>query len=95
MLKGPYSLWKRRLPSGTHIYYSRFRFDDGSWSTAKSAGQTTKTAAAAWAVKYLNSGQIVLFVIEEHKSLVGEVLLFLSSEILFSIIVIGNLSDQT
>jgi integrase len=60
MLKKPYSLWKRKLPSGSYVYYIRFRLDDGSWRTAKSSGQTTKTAAEAWAINYLKSGQIIL-----------------------------------
>jgi integrase len=60
MGKKPYSLWKRRLESGKTVYYVRFRLDDGSWSTAKSSGEKTKTAAEAWAIKYLSSGQIIL-----------------------------------
>ena len=34
--------------------------DTGSWNTAKSTGQINKTAAEAWGIKYLESGQIVL-----------------------------------
>jgi integrase len=59
MRKKPYSLWKRKLPSGTASYYIRFRLDDGSWSVAKASGQTTKTAAEAWAIDYLAQGQII------------------------------------
>lgn len=55
----PYSLWKRRLNSGNHVWYVRFRLEDGSWSTAKSSGQGTKTAAESWAIEYLRQGQIV------------------------------------
>lgn len=60
MNKKPYSLWKRRLESGQIIYYIRFRLDDGSFGTAKSSGQRTKSAAEAWAINYLSSGQVVL-----------------------------------
>ncbi|MCF7953879.1 MAG: site-specific integrase [Spirochaetales bacterium] len=60
MDKKPYSLYKRRLDSGRTVYYARFRLDNGSWSTAKSTGQSTKTSAEAWAIKYLASGQVVL-----------------------------------
>lgn len=60
MDKKPYSLWKRRLNTGKTVYYVRFRLDNGSWGTAKSSGQTTKTAAEAWAIKYLKSGRVVL-----------------------------------
>lgn len=59
MRKKPYSLWKRKLPSGASVYYIRFRLEDDSWGTAKSSGQTTKTAAEAWAINYLSSGQVV------------------------------------
>jgi integrase len=59
MKKKPYSLWKRELPSGKTYYYARFRLDDGSWSTAKATGQTTKSAAEAWAIDYLSRGQII------------------------------------
>lgn len=59
MHRKPYSLWKRSLPSGRFVYYVRFRLDDGSWAVAKSSGQRTKTAAEAWAIDYLRSGQIV------------------------------------
>ena len=60
MKKKPYSLWKRKLKNGNFVYYVRFRLDDGSWSTAKSSGETTKTAAEAWAINYLKTGQVVL-----------------------------------
>lgn len=63
MSKKPYSLWKRKLDTGRTVYYVRFRLDDDSWSTAKSSGQKTKTAAEAWAIKYLSTGQVVL---KEH-----------------------------
>jgi hypothetical protein len=56
----PYSLYKRRLDSGRSVYYVRFRLDDGSFGTGKSTRQTTKTAAEAWAIKYLSSGQVVI-----------------------------------
>jgi hypothetical protein len=59
MLKKPYSLWKRRLKTGRYIWYVRFRLDEGCFGTAKSSGQSTKTAAEAWAIEYLRQGQIV------------------------------------
>ena len=59
-MKKPYSLWKRKLDSGRVVYYVRFRLDSGKWSVAKSSGQSKKGAAEAWAVNYLNSGQIVI-----------------------------------
>ncbi|MFZ2781344.1 MAG: site-specific integrase [Rectinemataceae bacterium] len=59
MRKKPYSIWKRKLPSGRVSYYARFRLDDGSWSVAKASGQRTKTAAEAWAIDYLARGQVI------------------------------------
>ena len=59
MGKKPYSLLKRSLSSGRHVYYVHFRKEDGAFGTAKSTSQTTKTAGEAWAIKYLSSGQIV------------------------------------
>ncbi len=60
VLRKPYSLWRRCLPSGKRVYYVRFRLDNGRWSVAKSSGQTKKGAAEAWALRYLQSGQVVL-----------------------------------
>jgi len=45
MLKKPYSIWKRKLPSGRFSYYIRFRLDNDSFGTAKASGQSTKSAA--------------------------------------------------
>jgi integrase len=59
MPKKPYSLWKRRLPSGNFVYYARFRLSDGRFGVPKSSGESKKTAAEAWAISYLSSGQIV------------------------------------
>ncbi len=57
--KKPYSLWKRKLPSGHVIYYARFRLDNGSFGTAKATGQSTKSAAESWAIDYLATGQVI------------------------------------
>jgi len=59
MRKKPYSIWKRKLPSGSIGYYVRFRLDDGSFGTAKASGQTTKSAAESWAIDYLSRGQVI------------------------------------
>lgn len=59
MRKKPYSLWKRKLPSDSIVWYARFRQDDGSFGTAKSTGQATKSAAEAWAIDYLAQGQVI------------------------------------
>lgn len=59
MPKKPYSLWKRKLASGRIGYYVRFRLDDGSLGTAKSSGQSTKSAAESWAIDYLARGQVI------------------------------------
>jgi hypothetical protein len=59
MPKKPYSLWKRKLPSGKTSYYARFRLDNGSFGTAKATGQSTKSAAESWAIDYLATGQVI------------------------------------
>ncbi|MFZ4615644.1 MAG: hypothetical protein ACOYM2_05500 [Rectinemataceae bacterium] len=59
MQRKPYSVWKRRLPSGKVSWSVRFRLEDGAWGTAKASGQATKTAAEAWAIEYLRQGKVV------------------------------------
>lgn len=59
MRKKPYSIWKRKLPSGKISWSVRFRLDNGAWGTAKASGQTTKSAAEAWAIDYLAQGQVI------------------------------------
>jgi integrase len=59
MPRKPYSLWKRKLPSGRTSYYARFRLDDGTFGTAKATGQSTKSAAESWAIDYLSRGQVI------------------------------------
>jgi hypothetical protein len=51
----PFSLFKRN-----RIYYVRFQLPDGTRSTAKSTGETTRSRAEKWAINCLREGQIVL-----------------------------------
>jgi len=51
----PFSLFKRN-----RIYYIRFKLPDGTRSTAKSSGEKTRSRAEAWAINYLQNGQIVI-----------------------------------
>ena len=56
----PFSLYLRKRKKGKPVYYVRFRLPDGSRSTGKNTGQTSRGAAERWAWEYLNKGQIVI-----------------------------------
>jgi len=51
----PFSIYRRQKK-----YYVRFKLPDGTWSTAKSTGQTSKGRAEAWCIEYLHRGKIVV-----------------------------------
>ncbi|OHD70616.1 MAG: hypothetical protein A2W19_03530 [Spirochaetes bacterium RBG_16_49_21] len=51
----PFTLYRRN-----RIYYCRFKLPDGSWSTARSTGETARGRAEAWAINYLQQGKIVV-----------------------------------
>lgn len=51
----PYTLYRR-----DRVYYCRFKLQDGSWSPAKSTGETSKGRAEKWAVDYLHHGQVIM-----------------------------------
>ncbi len=61
MLQGqkPFSLYSRKRKNGKPVYYAKLRMPDGSWSSGKNTGQTSKNSAEAWAIKYLQTGQVV------------------------------------
>lgn len=46
--KQPYTLWKRKMPSGLTVYYYRFYLPDGTRSNYYSTGQTTKGRAVQY-----------------------------------------------
>ncbi len=52
----PFTLFKREGKGGG-AYYVRFRMPDGTRSSARSSGQTTKGAATTWAVAELKRMQ--------------------------------------
>ncbi|GAB6091398.1 tyrosine-type recombinase/integrase [Spirochaeta dissipatitropha] len=59
MSRQPFSLQKRTTKKG-HVYYVQFWLeDDERYTTAKSTGQSNKTAATRWAIEFLNSGGLV------------------------------------
>jgi integrase len=61
MPRKPYTLYKRKTKKNKRfIYYCQFRDDDGNRMTARSTGQTSKTAADAWAIDQLRRGLITL-----------------------------------
>jgi len=48
-----FSFYTRKRKNGKPIYYVQFKQPDGSYSTAKSTGQTAKRKAIEWAENYL------------------------------------------
>lgn len=49
-----------RVKKNKAIYYCQFKLPDGSWSNAKSTGQTSRVKAESWAINYLHSGGVVV-----------------------------------
>lgn len=56
----PFSLYSRKRAKLKSIYYVRFRNQDGLWGAGKCTGETSKGAAEAWAIKYLQNGRVVI-----------------------------------
>ena len=57
--KSPFSLRKRPTKhKNRFIYYVQFRDRDGNYTSALSSGQTSKSAASAWATEYLKQGHV-------------------------------------
>lgn len=52
-----FDLYRRKTKSGKSVYYVRFYNEDGNRTTAKSTGQTTKSAANTVATRMLRDGQ--------------------------------------
>ena len=57
----PFNLYKRpTTKKGKYVYYVRFYDDFGKRLPGKSTGQTSKSAAEAWAIEQLHQGQIII-----------------------------------
>lgn len=54
---GPYQLILRHDTGGKPVYYARFRSEDGGLLPWQSTGQSSKTAARAWAAARLKRGE--------------------------------------
>lgn len=55
----PYNLYKRPATKKNHyLYYCRFYDEDGNRLPGRSTGQTSKSAAEAWAIEQLKKGVI-------------------------------------
>ncbi len=65
----PYSLFKRHAIRSRHIYYCRFRGQDGRYLAPVSNGLTSKAAVANWADQEITNG---------HRIPVGAMLVDLS-----------------
>jgi integrase len=55
---GPFQIVLRRDTGGKAIYYARFRGDDEELLPWQSTGNTSKTAARAWAQRKMNQGAV-------------------------------------
>ncbi|HOW83794.1 MAG TPA: phage integrase SAM-like domain-containing protein, partial [Spirochaetota bacterium] len=53
--KEPYKVFKRGSKTGGRIYYVQVRRPDGSWSPAKSTGETVHGKARVWALNHLEA----------------------------------------
>jgi len=51
-----YGLYQRK---GSNIYYVQFKNSDGTWSVAKSTGETHEGRARTWVNSYIDKGNIV------------------------------------
>jgi hypothetical protein len=59
MARKPYTLYKRNTTKkGRYVYYCQFRDENGNRMTARSTGQSSKTAAEAWAIDQLKRGLV-------------------------------------
>ncbi|HUZ16861.1 MAG TPA: hypothetical protein VMV68_00620, partial [Spirochaetia bacterium] len=56
--KSPFSMYARKRKHGKPVYYVRFRNLDGTLSSAKCSGETSKGAAKNWAVGEIETGHI-------------------------------------
>ena len=59
--KQPYSLLKRVMPSGKVVYYYRYYDNNGKRTTAKSTGQSTKSAAKTYVEGLIKNGLLSSF----------------------------------
>jgi integrase len=54
----PYQLLRRKAKSSKYVYYVSFHLPDGSLTSPRSSGQTSKGAAENWAIEQINQGKI-------------------------------------
>jgi integrase len=56
--KKPFQVLRRRANNSKHVFYVSFRLPDGTVTSPRSSGQTSKGAAETWAVEQINEGKI-------------------------------------
>lgn len=54
----PFSIYPRGRKSGKPVFYVRFKRLDGSLSSGRSSGKTSRDAAIAWALEEITSGRL-------------------------------------
>lgn len=54
----PFQLLRRKAKNSKYVYYVAFHLPDGSHSSPRSSGQTSKGAAENWAIEQINAGTI-------------------------------------
>ncbi len=59
MVHKPYNLYKRPSKKRKYIYYVQFYDEAGNRMIARSTGQTSKSAAEAWAIEKIRRGVII------------------------------------
>jgi len=59
MAHKPFNLYRRPTRNGKSIYYVQFYTEGGNRLSAKSTGQTSKTAAEAWSYEQLKNGRVI------------------------------------
>lgn len=57
--KKPFQVLRRRIRNSKHVFYVSFRLPDGTVTSPRSSGQTSRGAAETWAIEQINEGQVV------------------------------------
>ena len=56
--KKPFQVLRRRVNKSKHVFYVSFRLPDGTVTSPRSSGQTSRGAAETWAIEQINEGKI-------------------------------------
>ena len=56
--KKPFQVLRRRVNKSKHMFYVSFRLPDGTVTSPRSSGQTSRGAAETWTIEQINEGKI-------------------------------------